>query len=58
MTDKSATSARIQEIPRTSGSHVHEYAPLLASTESLEYKRFRSICLKQDVRLTQKNGDS
>ncbi|EUJ23489.1 hypothetical protein PGRAN_08399, partial [Listeria grandensis FSL F6-0971] len=54
--DKSAKSARIQGVWRTSGSHVQSYTPLPASTKLPEYKRFRSICVKQNFRPTQSNG--
>ncbi|EUJ25426.1 hypothetical protein [Listeria cornellensis] len=54
---KSAASVRIAPVRRTSGSHVRQYAPLPASTEPAQCKRFRSICLKQDVDDTQKDKD-
>ncbi|MBC2304975.1 hypothetical protein [Listeria booriae] len=44
---KSETSVRIPRNQQTSSSHILGYAPLPASPDSSEYKRFRSIGLKQ-----------
>lgn len=49
---KSAASARLAQVWRTSGSHIPKYAPLPASTKFARGKRFRSICFMQNVDVT------